>query len=63
MAPLVKLTKLYLYNTSVGGDVSGVAPLVKLTVLSLFNKRRRREPRGTLEAHGAPSTAPASEET
>ena len=35
MAPLVKLMELSLGNTSVGGDVSGVAPLVKLTLLDL----------------------------
>ena len=37
VASLVNLTELYLYRTSVGGDVSGVAPLVKLTDLHLYN--------------------------
>lgn len=36
VAPLVKLTVLYLFTTSVEGDVSGVALLVNLTKLLLY---------------------------
>jgi hypothetical protein len=37
LAPLLKLTRLWLSDTKVGGDVKGLAPLTRLTSLELYN--------------------------